>query len=106
MKMHRKRLRRGEEGENQLAEGIRLLTEQMREEEPRIGTLLIKGFLVYLIVMGEIGCFLTSLDIRCSWWVIHIGVLASMAYHAGKMVSGICILSSGRQPQRQVENHM
>lgn len=80
MKMHRKGLRRGEEGENQLAEGIRLLTEEMQEEEPRIGTLLIKGFLVYLIVMGEIGCFLTSLDIRCSWWVIHIGVLAGALF--------------------------
>lgn len=80
MKMRRKRLRRGEEGENELAEGIRLCTEEMREEESRIGTLLIKGFLVYLIVMGEIGCFLTSLDIPCSWWVIQIGVLAGALF--------------------------
>lgn len=80
MRMHRMRQKKIKGGENLLAEGIRLCTEEMREEEPRIVTLLLKGFLVYLTVMGGIGCFLTSLDILCAWWIIHLGVLAGALF--------------------------
>ena len=80
MRMHRMRRKKIKSGENLLAEGIHLCTEEMREEEPRIVTLLLKGFLIYLIVMGGIGCFLTSLDIQCAWWIIHLGVLAGALF--------------------------
>lgn len=80
MRIHRGR--HGKEEANVLAEGILLCTEEMGEEEPRIVTLLLKGFLVYLIVMGGIGCFLTSLDISCAWWIIHLGVLSGALFCA------------------------
>lgn len=74
MKMLRKKKNKRETEEIVLAEGLLLCTEEIREDEPRILTLLLKGFLVYLIVMGTMGSFLTSLDIRTSWWVIHLVV--------------------------------
>lgn len=74
MKMRNKRRKRQNTDEILLAEGILLHTDKIPEAESRIKTLLLKGFLVYLIVMGEIGCFLTSLDISCAWLVIHTGV--------------------------------
>ena len=77
----RKKARQGKYREkDMLAEGIILLADEMREEESRALTLLLKGVLVYLIVMGGIGCFLTSLDIRCAWWVIHLGVLSGAVF--------------------------
>lgn len=63
-----------------LAAGLSLRMSEIEKKESRILTLLLKGFLVYLIVMGSIGCFLTSLDIQCVWWVIHLGVLLGAIY--------------------------
>lgn len=80
MKMFRKRRCKTETGEINLAEGVLLRMEDVRAEEPRILTLLLKSFLVYLIVMGSIGCFLTTLNIQCAWWVIHLGVALGAAF--------------------------
>lgn len=80
MRMHKKSGKNKEKGENVLAEGVFLRTGEMREEESRLLTLLLKGFLIYLIVMGGIGCFLTSLNIQCTYWIIHIGVLMGAVF--------------------------
>lgn len=80
MKMFRRRSPETENGKVTLADGLFLHMGEVEERESRILTLLLKGFLVYLIVMGSIGCFLTSLDIRCVWWVIHLGVLLGAVY--------------------------
>lgn len=80
MRMRKKTKKNKAQRENVLAEGVILLTGQMNEEEPRNLTLLLKGIVIYLIVMGGIGCFLTSLNIRCAFWVIHIGVLLGAVF--------------------------
>jgi Transglutaminase-like enzymes, putative cysteine proteases len=78
--MHKKTGKNKGSGENVLADGVFLLTGEMREEESRLLTLLLKGFLIYLIVMGGIGCFLTSLNIQCTYWIIHIGVFLGAVF--------------------------
>lgn len=79
MKM-RKKVRQGKNAEkNVMAEGVILLAGEMREEEPRILTLLLKGVLIYLVVMGGIGCFLSSLNIQCTW-TVHLGVLLGAVF--------------------------
>lgn len=78
--MHKKTGKNKGSRENVLAEGVFLRAGEMREEEPRLLTLLLKGFLIYLIVMGGIGCFLTSLNIQCTYWIIHIGVLMGAVF--------------------------
>lgn len=80
MKIFRRRTPKTENSKITLADGLSLSIGEMAEKESRIWTLLLKGFLVYLIVMGCIGCFLTSLDIRCVWWIVHLGILLGAVY--------------------------
>ncbi len=72
--MFRKK-RKVSQNQNMLAEGVCLRQDVWRQEENRLFTLLIKGVLVYLIVMGGIGCYLTALEIRCAWIVVHLFIL-------------------------------
>ena len=52
--------------------GIVLRPEAAGREENRIYTLFLKGVLVYLVVMGGIGCFLSALDIEYSRFLVNI----------------------------------
>ncbi len=66
--------------------GLVLRPEAASQEENRIFTLFFKGVLVYLIVMGTMGCFLSALKIEYSRWTVHvivflIAVLCSMLYY-------------------------
>lgn len=57
------------------SKGVIVNSDGLCQEEKRKYTLLLKGMLVYLIVMGAIGCFLSSLDVKCSMAVLNIVIL-------------------------------
>ena len=66
--------------------GIVLRPEAVEREENRIYTLFLKGMLVYLFVMGGIGCFLSALDIDYSRFTVNsivflIAILCSVLYY-------------------------
>lgn len=66
--------------------GIIISCDGVCREEKRKYTLLLKGLLVYLIVMGAMGCFLSSLDIKYSAITLHLVIFAcamfcSMLYY-------------------------
>ena len=66
--------------------GIVLRPDAAGREENRIYTLFLKGVLVYLFVMGGIGCFLSALDIDYSRFVVNcivflIAILCSVLYY-------------------------
>lgn len=72
--------------ENKLADGMYLRTDLIEHRESRCYTLLLKGVLVYLIVMGGMGCYLSSLSVECSWIALHVILLivslfCSMLYY-------------------------
>ena len=55
-----------------LPSGIVLEEEQFVKEESRLLTLAIKGFLVYLIVMGAMGSLLSAVDADYHAFVLHV----------------------------------
>ena len=66
--------------------GIIISCDGACQKEKRKYTLLLKGLLVYLIVMGAMGCFLSSLDIKYSAITLHLVIFAcamfcSMLYY-------------------------
>ena len=66
--------------------GIVLRPEAAKQEENRIYTLLLKGVLVYLFVMGGIGSFLSAFDIEYSRFIVNfivflIAVFCSVLYY-------------------------
>ena len=66
--------------------GIIISCDGVCQEEKRKYTLLLKGLLVYLIVMGAMGCFLSSLDIKYSAITLHLiiflcAMFCSMLYY-------------------------
>ncbi|MCH5256971.1 MAG: transglutaminase domain-containing protein [Lachnospiraceae bacterium] len=65
-----------------LAKGIVILPDAKYQEENRRYTLLLKGLLVYLIVMGIVGCFLSSLGAEYSAPVLNIAILLSALFCA------------------------
>ena len=74
------RKRQQEEANIFLAEGMLLKLEDSGQEENRVYTLLLKGILVYLIVMGGMGCFLSSLQVEYASWAVHIVVLLTAVF--------------------------
>ena len=89
-----------------LSEGVVLRQDAWKQEENRIFTLLLKGALVYLIVMGGMGCYLSALDINCAWYAIHLVVFlgamfCSILYYngwfenLGYIFLFICMLAAG-----------
>lgn len=70
-----------------LAKGVILQTKSAPQKEGRIFTLILKGIVVYLIVMGCLGGFLSALQAEYNGWVIHISLLlisvfcATLYYH-------------------------
>lgn len=73
--MRRRNKTINQEETNTLTEGMLLRTDLLEQRENRVYTLLLKGILVYLIVMGGMGCYLSALDVQCSMPVIHIVLL-------------------------------
>ncbi len=63
-----------------ISEGVKLRPDSWKQEENRLFTLLIKGLLVYLIVMGGIGCYLSSLSVNYSWIAVHIAVFLGAVF--------------------------
>lgn len=53
-----------------VADGVTLLTAEVGAKENRRWTLLLKGLVVFLIIGGMAGCFLTSIQVDCNYWVI------------------------------------
>lgn len=89
-----------------LSEGVVLRQDAWKQEENRIFTLLLKGVLVYLIVMGGMGCYLSALDINCAWYAVHLVVFlgamfCSLLYYngwfenLGYIFLFICMLAAG-----------
>ncbi|MBR1874394.1 MAG: hypothetical protein IJ807_05770 [Eubacterium sp.] len=63
-----------------IADGLVISGEAEFDTEPRFKTLLMKGFVVYLVVMGAMGCLLSSFDIPYNAVVINIAVLAGAMF--------------------------
>lgn len=66
--------------------GIIISCDGVCKEEKRKYTLLLKGLLVYLTVMGSMGCFLSSLDVEYSAITLHLiiflcSIFCSMLYY-------------------------
>ena len=64
-----------------LTEGLTICPDQLPKEK-RLETLFIKGFVVYLLVMGVMGAYLSSLNVDLSWISMHIVVLLCSLYCA------------------------
>ena len=73
---------RGERPKVFLAKGIVINPGAEYQEENRKYTLLLKGMLVYLIVMGAMGCFLSSLKMEYSIMALNIVVFLSAMFCA------------------------
>lgn len=69
-----KKRRKDKEEKTVSLAGIVLRTEAEGRKENRIYTLVLKGVLVYLFVMGGIGCFLSALDMEFSRFFVNITV--------------------------------
>lgn len=79
--MIRKRGQKKKQQDNtMLAEGIELKLENSAQRESRSVTLMLKGVLVYLIVMGAIGCLLSAVAVDYHWWVVHSILLCAAMF--------------------------
>ncbi len=65
-----------------LSEGIELSQRQGANTQKRIWTLLMKGFMVYLVVMGQTGCLLSSLGIAYNVLMVNFLILAGSLFCA------------------------
>lgn len=74
------RKRQQEEENIFLADGMILKLKDSGQVENRAYTLLLKGILVYLIVMGGMGCFLSSLQVEYASWAVHIVILLTAVF--------------------------
>lgn len=59
----------------ELCEGVYLQEEFFEKKENRVLTLLLKGFIVYLLSMGSIGFYLTAFDISFHVGLCHVLIL-------------------------------
>lgn len=59
----------------ELCEGLYLSTQFFEKKENRIRTLLLKGFIVYLLAMGSIGFYLSAFDIAFHVGLCHLVIL-------------------------------
>ena len=82
-------LRKKQEKVNMLSDGIRLTLSESGQTKDRRWTLLLKGIIVYLIVMGTMGSLLSSLEADCNWGVIAVvlflgAMFCSFLYYSKK----------------------
>ena len=59
-----------------------MICPEYQGSENRMKTLLLKGVLVYLLVMGVMGSYLSALDIRFSWVALHVVIFLCTMYCA------------------------
>ncbi len=57
-------------------EGIQLVPSADAQIEPRQKTLILKGILVYFLVMGGMGCYLSAFSVDYHKWTLHLVLLA------------------------------
>ena len=72
-----------------LAEGVIIDQSVYQIAENRFWTLIIKGFVVYLITAGAIGCYLSAMEILFSEIIFHLvilstAILCACLYHSWK----------------------
>ena len=79
--MFRRKKNRDEITNIELTEGMMICPEYQGSEN-RMKTLLLKGVLVYLLVMGVMGSYLSALDIRFSWVALHVVIFLCTMYCA------------------------
>ena len=79
--MFRRKKNRDEITNIELTEGMMICPEYQGSEN-RMKTLLLKGVLVYLFVMGVMGSYLSALDIRFSWVALHVVIFLCTMYCA------------------------
>ena len=81
-KAEKRRLRRSAWADEDLREidickGVTIDRSVYQIGENRYITLIIKGFIVYLITAGGIGCYLSAMEISFSSWIFHLVILAT-----------------------------
>ena len=59
-----------------------MICPEYQGSENRLKTLLLKGVLVYLLVMGVMGSYLSALGIRFSWVALHVVIFLCTMYCA------------------------
>lgn len=74
------RKRQDSQEENFLSEGILLKMDGFQQKENRAFTLILKGILVYLIVMGAIGSLLSAVDVSYNQGMVHAMILLSAVF--------------------------
>ncbi len=65
-----------------LAEGMILRLDAGTQTENRMYTLLLKAVIVYLIVMGGMGCYLSAVNVEYAWWAVHVVVFGAACFCA------------------------
>ncbi|WP_337935564.1 hypothetical protein, partial [Jutongia sp.] len=65
----------------ELTEGLAICPGRLAKEN-RLKTLFVKGVVVYLLVMGVMGSYLSALDVECFWLVMHVIVFLCSLYCA------------------------
>ena len=67
---------------HEITDGLVLKDDAPYDTEPRYLTLLMKGLIVYLVVMGSMGCILSSFTIPYNALLLHLSVLAASLFSA------------------------
>lgn len=78
--IRKRRKRQDSQEENYLSEGILLKMDNFQQQENRAFTLVLKGILVYLIVMGAIGSLLSAVDVSYNQGMVHAMILLSAVF--------------------------
>lgn len=65
----------------ELTEGLTICPDRLAKEN-RLKTLFVKGIVVYLLVMGVMGAYLSALDVECFWLIMHVIVFLCSLYCA------------------------
>ena len=65
----------------ELTEGLAICPGRLAKEN-RLKTLFVKGVVVYLLVMGVMGSYLSALDVECFWLVMNVIVFLCSLYCA------------------------
>ncbi len=66
----------------EICQGVSLSATFYEQKENRLLTLILKGFVVYLLTMGSIGFYLSALDIKYNALLCHIVIFAMAIFSA------------------------
>ena len=69
-----------------LCDGVRLSESFYEKKENRVFTLLVKGFIVYLLAMGAVGFYLSAMDVSynevlCHFVILIVSLLCALLYY-------------------------